>query len=463
MRQIINTLELNQSVETLWADCSKIIKLEIKEQPFITWFTPVKPVGLSSDKIILKIPNSYFGEWIDSKYKNLIHRALKQITGLDLKYEFVVVEEDYETESDEDKPIEVKIKSAPLKRPPEVPNGLNPKYNFNTFIKGESNELAFSAAQAICQNPGKNPFNPFFVYGGVGLGKTHLIHALGNKVAENFPDKKIIYLSSDVFTQEFFDAIRDNKINEFSAFYKKMDVLIIDDIQFLKNKEKTQDLFFNIFNILHQNNKQIVLSSDKPPKELQGMEERLISRFNWGLTTDIQPPAYEMRIAILYKKAEDIGVTISHEIMDYIASNITSNTRELESCLIKLLANSTLNFKEIDMNLARSTVREISTAKRIIVNIDLITKITSEYLGVDEKKIRDKTRKQEIVNARQISMYLSKELTNSSLKTIGLHFGGRDHSTVIHACETVKKQILTDAKFKEVVDNIKNKIEISCG
>lgn len=462
MRNVINTLEYNLAAETVWQDCSKIVKLEIKEQPFITWFTPVKPINLTSEKIVLQIPNAYFAEWIDSKYKSLIHRALKQITGFDLRYEFVVVEEDYAI-PEEDKPIEVRIKSSPLKKTPAVPNGLNPKYTFDNFIKGESNELAFSAAQAISQNPGKNPFNPFFIYGGVGLGKTHLIHALGNKIVKDFPNKKVIYLSSDVFTQEFFDAIRDNKINEFSASYRKMDVLIIDDIQFLKNKEKTQDLFFNIFNTLHQNNKQIVLSSDKPPKELQGMEERLISRFNWGLASDIQPPAYEMRIAILYKKAEEIGINISHDIMDYIASNITSNIRELESCLIKLLANSALNFKEIDLNLAKSTVREISTAKRIVINIDLITKITSEYLGVDEKKIRDKTRKQEIVNARQISMYLSKELTNSSLKTIGLHFGGRDHSTVIHACDTVKRQIIGDTKFKNAVEDIRNKIELSCG
>ncbi len=463
MRYLINTQEQPSAARNIWEDCSKIIKLEIKEQPFVTWFSPVKPVELTADKIILQIPNIYFAEWIDSKYKSLIHRALKQTTGLDLKYEFRVVEEDFGNPDIPEPPVELKIKSAPIKTSPQVPNGLNPKYTFDNFIKGESNELAFSAAHAITQNPGKNPFNPFFIYGGVGLGKTHLIHALGNKIAIDFPEKKVIYLSTDVFTQEFFDSIRDNKINEFSAFYRKMDVLIIDDIQFLKNKEKTQDLFFNIFNILHQHNKQIVLSSDKPPKELQGMEDRLISRFNWGLTADIQPPAYEMRIAILYKKAEDIGITISHEIMDYIASNITSNIRELESCLIKLLANSALNFKEIDLNLAKSTVREISTAKRVAVNIDVITKITSDHLNIDEKKIRDKTRKQEIVNARQISMYLSKEMTKLSLKNIGLHFGGRDHSTVIHACDSVKKQILNDEGFKKTVEDIKYKIELTCG
>jgi len=276
------------------------------------------------------------------------------------------------------------------------------------------------------------------------------------------PNKKIIYLSSDQFTVEFLDAIQNNKANEFSAYYRAMDVLILDDIQFLIHKEKTQEYFFNIFNTLHQSGKQIILSSDKAPKDLKGMDERLISRFHWGLQADIQPPDYETRMAILSKKANDFGIAISSEILEYIASNITSNIRELEGCLIKLLANVSLNSKEITLELVKKSVKEISTAKKINIGIDIITKIVCEFLSVEENKVRAKTRKQEVVLARQLSMFLSKELTKSSLKTIGLHFGGRDHSTVIHACTTIDKLLQSDKSFKENVVSIKNKIETVC-
>jgi chromosomal replication initiator protein len=355
--------------------------------------------------------------------------------------------------------------TAPVEKPKpknSVESNLNPRYTFDNFIKGEGNQLARAAAGAISDNPGGTSFNPLFLYGGVGLGKTHLIQAIGNQIAKNFPEKKVIYLSSDIFTVEFVESIQTNRVNEFSNFYRSMDVLIIDDIQFLIGKEKTQDLFFHIFNTLHQSRKQIILSSDKAPKDLKGLDERLISRFQWGLTADIQPPELETRIAILKRKAETYGMLVSNEILEYIATNITSNIRELEGCLIKLLANVSLNSKEINFELAKKTVKEIATdRKTTTLTIENITKVVCDHLGVAENKIRDKTRKKEIVLARQIAMYLAKNLTLSSLKTIGLHFGGRDHSTVIHACNTIEEYKVTDVSFSKILEEIKNKVELS--
>jgi chromosomal replication initiator protein len=265
-----------------------------------------------------------------------------------------------------------------------------------------------------------------------------------------------------MFTVEFVESIQNNTLNDFSNFYRKMDVLIIDDIQSLIGKEKTQDLFFQIFNTLHQSRKQIILSSDKPPKDLKGLDDRLISRFQWGLTADIQPPDLETRIAILKRKSEDYGMSISSEILEYIANNITSNIRELEGCLIKLLANASLNSKEINLELTKNIVKEIATDVKINITIEDITKCVCDYFKIDENKIRDKTRRKEVVNARQIAMYLAKELTKSSLKTIGLHFGGRDHSTVIHAYNSVETSMQTDLQLKDTINLLRNNIEINC-
>lgn len=455
--------------ERIWTNCLKVIKEGVSPMAYSTWFLPIKPVGCTNNVLKVELPGNFHWEWIEEHYKSLITRALKSAAGDGAKLEYVVVN-DFEHENEKQniqlnqqtiKPHARAISST--QKPSErIKNTLNPKYTFDNFIKGEGNQLARAAAGAISDNPGGTAFNPFFVYGGVGLGKTHLIQAIGNEILTKLPGKKIIYLSSDQFTVEFLDAIQNNKANEFSAYYRAMDVLILDDIQFLIHKEKTQEYFFNIFNTLHQSGKQIILSSDKAPKDLKGMDERLISRFHWGLQADIQPPDYETRMAILSKKANDFGIVISNEILEYIASNITSNIRELEGCLIKLLANVSLNSKEITLDLVKKSVREISTAKKINIGIDIITKIVCEFLSVEENKVRAKTRKQEVVLARQLSMFLSKELTKSSLKTIGLHFGGRDHSTVIHACTTIDMLIQSDKSFKESVISIKNKIETVC-
>lgn len=445
----------------IWKECLKIIRENVPFITYNTWFLPIKPLSLDNYTLKIQVPNNFFVEWIDEHYNTLMNKTIRQVYGSEAKISYMISEE---SESRQSEPVAVPVKE-PIKvvteERPSFETYLNSRYTFDNFIKGEGNQLARAAAIAIAESPGETSFNPFFIYGGVGLGKTHLIQAIGNKITNTYPRKRVIYLSSDIFTVEFVEAIQNNTVNEFSNFYKGMDALIIDDIQFLIGKEKTQDLFFSIFNTLHQSGKQIVLSSDKPPRELKGLNERLVSRFQWGLTADIQPPDFETRIAILKKKSENYGINLSGDILEYIATNIVSNIRELEGCLIKILANSSLNSREINIELAKKIVREIATDRKINISIEFITKTVCEYFHVDENKVREKNRKKEVVLARQIAMFLSKKLTKSSLKTIGLHFGGRDHSTVIHAFNNIEETIAVDIQLKENLETIRNKIELS--
>jgi chromosomal replication initiator protein len=462
-------LELTQKSENLdansvWKKCLTIIKENVTLMTYNTWFLPIRPVSLVQNTLKVQLPNPFFWEWIDEHFSTIVKKTIYDVLGPDGKLSYIIADEK-ELKKDEIfnstiTPNTITSKPVETKKPSHETN-LNPRYKFENFIKGEGNQLARAAAGAISDNPGGTSFNPFFVYGGVGLGKTHLIQSIGNSIVEKFPEKKVIYLSSDSFTVEFVEAIQSNRVNEFSGFYRNMDVLIIDDIQFLTGKEKTQDLFFHIFNTLHQSRKQIILSSDKPPKELKGLDERLISRFQWGLSADIQPPELEMRIAILKNKAEDYGMMISTEILEYLANNITSNIRELEGSLIKLLANASLNSKEITLDLAKRTVKEIATDRKINITIDDISRIICTQLNIPENKIREKTRKKEIVLARQLAMYFAKELTKNSLKTIGLHFGGRDHSTVIHACNNVEQMRNSDPSMNDLIDSIRNKLKLN--
>jgi len=463
MSQNISSVEVSSDPKLAWKECLNIIKENVPFLTYNTWFLPIKPFELKDSNLKISVPNDYFVEWIEEHFNTLLNKTIQQVLGDDGKITYVISE-------DEDEPIINITQTIPEKtsnnqnkqdESESFESYLNPKYLFDNFIKGEGNQLARAAAYAVSESPGQTSFNPLFIYGGVGLGKTHLIHAIGNKILEKAPEKKVIYLSTDVFTVEFVEAIQSNTVNDFSNYYKSMDTLIIDDIQFLIGKEKTQDYFFHIFNTLHQSGRQIILSSDKPPKELKGLNERLISRFQWGLTTDIQPPDFETRIAILKNKCDTFGIKLTSDILEFIATNIISNIRELEGCLIKLLANASLNGKKIDIELTRKTVKEISSIKKVNISIDYITKLVCEYFEIDENKIREKTRKKEVVEARQVAMYLSKEMTKSSLKTIGLHFGGRDHSTVLHAHKAVETGIFEDPKIKEVIDTIKNKIESS--
>jgi len=446
-----------------WKECLTIIKKAVPNITYNTWFIPIKPFELDKSTLKILVPNNYFVEWIEEHYNTLINNTINQVLGKNGKLVYIVNEEEETIEEDTAANPEPKEKTKQKSSPSEnkFTTNLSPRYRFDNFVKGEANELARAAAIAISDKPGETSFNPFFIYGGVGLGKTHLIQAVGNNILAKYPDKKVIYISADIFTTQFVDSIQTHKVAEFSRFYNNLDVLIIDDIQFLTGKEKTQDLFFHIFNNLHQAGKQIILSSDKPPKDLKGMNERLISRFNWGLTADVQPPDFETRIAILKNKSLSFGIELTNEIIELIAYNITSNIRELEGTLIKLLANASLNSKEIDFELARKTIKEISSQKKLAnISIDNITRVVCNEFGVDENKVREKNRKKEVVLARQVAMYLSKKLTKSSLKTIGLHFGGRDHSTVIHAYNNIEKLTSEDISLNEIVIGLKNRLEL---
>ncbi|HOJ37520.1 MAG TPA: chromosomal replication initiator protein DnaA [Ignavibacteriales bacterium] len=470
----------DEELKTIWNKCLDIIKTKVYGMTFETWFKVIVPLEFDGNNIKLLVPNNFFYEFIDQHYSFLIKNSLLQVIGkeIDIFYEINNEEFDKITEAKfvDDNPV---INQPQTKVITEEPKGkskeedrleyldkqynkikLNPKYTFENFVRGENNQLAHAAALAISQNPAATAFNPFFVYGGTGLGKTHLIQAIGNRIFETFPEKKVVYISSENFTVDFIDAVTANTINEFSNYYKTVDILIIDDIQFLSGKEKTQDLLFHIFNTLHQSGKQIILSSDKPPRELKGLNERLISRFSWGLTADVQTPDLETRIAILQKKISNYNVSIPKDVIHFVATNITSNVRELEGALNKLVATASLSSSPIDINLAKKVVKEITNNVKVTITIDSINKVVAKHLGVSEDKLRDKTRKKEIVQARMIAIYLAKELTKNTLKSIGLHFGGRDHTTVMHAIDTIAENIKKDFKLKQLIDTIRNEIEL---
>ncbi|MCS7052937.1 MAG: chromosomal replication initiator protein DnaA [Ignavibacterium sp.] len=453
--------DVNKDASFYWKKCLSLIKEQVKPITYNTWFSPIVPLQIENKTLIVQVPTQFFWEWIEEHYHSILIKSVQNVLGTDAKISFVVKEE-VENEKSPIHFVEIKNNGTNGKKEnlPPIESNLNPRYQFSNFIQGEGNQLARATGLAISENPGETSFNPFFVYGGVGLGKTHLIQAIGNRIKEKFPDKRVLYISSDDFTRKFVDAIQNNQANEFQNFYRTLDVLIIDDIQFLSGKEKTQDLFFHIFNNLHQSRKQIILSSDKPPKELKGLDDRLISRFKWGLQADIQPPDFETRVAILNSKAQEFGMNLSPQLIEFISTNITSNIRELEGCLIKMLATATISSKEIDMELTKKIVKEIASDKKISLGIDDITKIVCEFLSLPENKIREKTRKKEIVFARQIAMYLSKEYTSNSLKTIGLYFGGKDHSTVIHAYNQITKNLESDIHLQEIIEKLRSKIEM---
>jgi len=338
---------------------------------------------------------------------------------------------------------------------------LNHNYTFDSFIEGDCNRVARRAGKTVAEKPGANSFNPLVIYGGVGLGKTHLAQAIGNDVKRAHPSKVVLYVSSEKFINQFQDHSRNNAINDFIHFYQLIDVLIIDDVQFFNRAEKSQDAFFAIFNHLHQSGKQLVLTSDKAPKDLEGLQERLLSRFRWGLSADIQVPDYDTRIEILEKKMKADGLDMPKEVVKYVAYNINTNVRELEGALISLLAQSSLNKKEIDVELAKKVLRNFVKTSSKEITIDAIQKMVCEFFEVPYDKLLQKTRKREIVQARQITMYLAKAFTKNSLKTIGEHFGGRDHTTVIHSCQTVKDLMDTDSMFRENVMELTQKVQLA--
>jgi len=434
------------------------IKDSINPHSFTTWFEPITPLHLDGQSLTVEVPSHFFYEWVEGHYSHLIHRALLDVLGerATLRYS-VALDSAGATDLSEISSIEMD------KRPRRADKKTNliDRYCFKNFVEGANNQFARAAALAVAESPGKTTFNPLVIYGGVGLGKTHLIQSIGNFTLQKGSIRNVLYVDSEKFTIEFINSIQTNKTTLFSSTYRNVDLLIVDDIQFFTNKERTQEEFFHTFNALYNAGKQIVLSSDRPPKELVGVEERLLSRFQWGLVADIQPPDLETRIAILQQKAQQNGIQLEGPIIEFIATNITSNIRELEGALIRLLAHASLKGKDISLDVAKDVLRNLSHNKKKNVNVEEIQRIVSDHYGIADDLLRAKTRKKEIAYIRQIAMYLSKELTKSSLKTIGLHFGGRDHSTVIHAIQCIEKQLDRDDTLRKDIIELQKKIDFS--
>jgi chromosomal replication initiator protein len=460
---------------TVWSDCLRVIKEHVAEQSYNTWFQPIIPLACSDDVLTIQVPSQFFYEWLEEHYVGVLKKAISQVMGPRARLEYSVI---VDRGNSRTSPLSVNlpnnrsgnsrtgkddyISPFQLKHVDHLyqQSQLNQNYTFDTYIEGDCNRLARSAGYAVAQKPGITSFNPLMLYGGVGLGKTHLVQAIGNEIKNNLADRFVLYVSSEKFTNQFIDALKNNKIQEFQNFYMQVDILIIDDVQFLAGKERTQEIFFHIFNHLHQAGKQIIMTSDCPPRDLKGLQERLLSRFKWGLTADLQQPDYETRVAIIQRKMQADGIYIPENVIEYLAYSVDTNVRELEGVLISLIAHASLSRVELDLELAKQTLKNIVHDIDTEVSIDYIQKTVAEYFKVEVESLKDKIRKKEIVIARQVAMYFSKEYTDHSLKAIGYHFGGRDHSTVIHAVQSVNDMIDTNAQFKSSVEELRRKLKM---
>ena len=515
---------MERTCHEVWSECLGIIRDNINRQSFRTWFEPLEAVGLDEEdgvlKLTVQLPSRFYYEWLEEHYFALLRKTITKVLGPGgrLYYDIVIERDEPSSGNSGGASMELPARqpsnvpppgsgypSMPVAQPGYQPQGptheeahafrrtappgteiaasaatahptspfvipgvrpvhvdphLNDSYTFERFIVGDCNRLAHSAAWAIAQNPGSTSFNPFLIYGGVGLGKTHLIQAIGNYALANGHAKTVRYVSSETFTSEFVQSIQSNRVAAFSQFYRGIDLLIVDDVQFFGRKEATQEEFFHIFNELHQTGKQIVLSTDRPPRDIEGIEERLISRFQWGLAADVRMPELETRIAILKRRASDDGTKIRPEVLEYVATHVKSNIRELEGALIRLQAHAALGTRDIDVELARDVLKDLVKESRPHLSVEEIQHVVCDFLKIPEDLVRARTRKREIVQARQVAMFFSKRLTKHSLKSIGLHFGGRDHSTVIHAVQSVSDQIDTDPSFREMIATLKKKLEM---
>jgi chromosomal replication initiator protein len=461
----------NSEAEAAWEKFLEIIRSNISELKLNTWFKPIRPRTIDSNALTIVVPSKDYYDMIISRFGTVVSKAVIAVLGDTgrLVYEieapelpFAEKKEPEKTEAVIPGPVQPQTYSGGFKQS----NGaftsesyFNSEYSFDNFVKGKNNEFATAAAQSICNKPGAH-YNPLMIYGGVGLGKTHLIQAIGNQLKNDRPKIKIMYISGPEFTTSFVQSIRTNKAHEFERFYKSLDILIVDDVQFLEGKESTQDSFFQIFNSLYQLKRQIVLSSDKPPHQLTGLEERLITRFQWGLTVDIQPPDLETRIAILNKKSEVENVSVPYEVMEFIAINIKDNIRSLEGCLKSLIFDSELTKTPINLDMAKRSVVKFGAIKSRKQNMDIgsIIAEVAKFFDLEESLLRLKTKRQEIVTARHAAMFICREMTSCSLETIGAHFGGRNHATVIHACKCVEDMMTSDSGFKDKLERIKENL-----
>ncbi len=457
----INSLDYNQ----LWNNCLKYIALRIKKHSYSTWFRHTKAGEKeksedgTSGSLIIKVPNQFVADWLKGHYSDLISEALDEVSGNGIAYSFETYkcDEISQTEMELSVPLSQSESTSVLPQMEPV-TCLNKRYCFDNMVVGDFNQFAHAAAVAVADDPGTTNYNPLFIYGGTGLGKTHLAQAIGHRVLKNCRGKKVIYASSEKFTSDFINSISTGTISNFSSKYRNADVLLIDDIQFFSGKESTQEQFFHTFNDLYHTGKQIVLTSDRHPHETKGLEERLLSRFSSGLIADLQQPSMETRVAILRAKAERENITVPEDALYFIADNITSNIRELEGCFNKLLAYASLEKVEIDLEFAKRILAKEINKTRKEITVSLIQQKTAHYFRIEQSLMKARKKTAQIALARQIAMYLSRKFTSLSLKDIGEAFGGRDHSTVIHACELITKKIFENFELKEKVEAITAKI-----
>ena len=475
---------MSSNATSVWNNCLSFIKDNIQPQAYKTWFLPIKPIKLSENILSIEVPSKFFYEWLEEHYVKILKTALQKELGNDARLVYSIRMENSfgnkaaftenipsnNREGIRPQEVDAPLNSQPseLKNPFVIPgiknlqieSQLNPSYNFENFLEGDSNRLGRSAAQAVAAKPGGTSFNPLLIFGGVGLGKTHLAHAIGVEIKDKYQDKTVLYIAAEKFTQQYIEAVKKNTRNDFIHFYQLLDVLIIDDVQFLSGKTGTQDVFFHIFNHLHQNGRQVILTSDKAPVDMQDIEQRLLSRFKWGLSAELQLPNYETRISILKNKLYRDGVNIHEDIIEYVAKNIKTNIRELEGAIISLIAQSSFNKAEITLELAQDVVMKFVKNTKREVSIDYIQKVVSDYFQMDIETLQSKTRRRHIVQARQLAMYFAKKFTKASLASIGSQIGKRDHATVLHACKTVDNLTFTDKQFRKYVEDLSQKLTL---
>lgn len=472
---------MSATANSVWNNCLAFIQDNIQPQAFKTWFEPIKPIKLTDKALSIQVPSKFFYEWLEEHYVKLLKVAMTRELGNNAKLIYVIkMENKYGNKEPfteqipssnrtavgpQELDVPITSKSPELKNPFVIPgirnikieSQLNPNYNFDNFLEGDSNRLARSAGMAVANKPGGTSFNPLLVFGGVGLGKTHLAHAIGVEIKDKYPEKTVLYISAEKFTQQYIESVKKNTRNDFIHFYQLIDVLIIDDVQFLSGKSGTQDVFFHIFNHLHQNGKQVILTSDKAPVDMQDIEQRLLSRFKWGLSAELQSPDYETRVSILKNKLYRDGVEMPDEIIDHVAKNIKTNIRELEGAIISLIAQSSFNKREVTLELAQQVVEKFVKNTKREVSIDYIQKVVSDYFEMDVATLQSKTRKRHIVQARQLAMFFAKKFTKASLASIGSQIGKRDHATVLHACKTVDNLAETDKQFRKYIEDLTKK------
>ena len=475
---------MNNTADSVWKNCLSFIKDNIQPQAYKTWFEPIVAIKLSDLSLSIQVPSKFFYEWLEEHYVKILKVALTKELGDHAKLVYIIKMENtygnYQPFTEkipsvnrsaiksQQANIPLKNKNPQLKNPFVIPgirnvkieSQLNPVYSFENFLEGDSNRLARNAGIAVANKPGGTSFNPLLIFGGVGLGKTHLAHSIGVDVKDKYPEKTVLYISAEKFTQQYIESVKKNNRNDFIHFYQIIDVLIIDDVQFLSGKSGTQDVFFHIFNHLHQNGKQVILTSDKAPVDMQDIEQRLLSRFKWGLSAELQKPDFETRVSIVKNKLYRDGVEMSDEVIDYIAKNIKTNVRELEGAIISLIAQSSFNKKEITIGLAKEIVEKFVKNTKREVSIDYIQKVVSDYFQMDIDTLQSKTRKRHIVQARQLAMFFAKKFTKASLASIGSQIGQRDHATVLHACKTVDNLSSTDKQFRKYVEDLTKKLSV---